>query len=103
MGFQLGAIADITNAGKIKGIQREIACDCWFTSGGKTIPRSIKVMGEDGVIYEFDEIRLLFSENKSYSGIQTVEHVCRININGILETVKLVYTKEECKWIILPA
>lgn len=44
MGFRLGDIADHTDNGTLRGIQREIACECWFTSKGKTIPKIIKVM-----------------------------------------------------------
>ena len=40
MGFRLGDIADHTDNGTLRGIQREIACECWFTSKGKTIPKS---------------------------------------------------------------
>ena len=92
MGFRLGDIADHTDNG---------ACECWFTSKGKTIPKIIKVMDEEGMLHTIREIQLLASEEKSYSGIQTVEHLCRINLGGRMETVKLVYTKESCKWAIV--
>jgi len=101
MGFQLGNIADITEAGLIKGIQREVACECWFTSGGKTIPRIIKVMDEDGILHTIKKIKVLFSEEKIFSGIQTVEHVCQIVILGREQTVKLIFAKAECKWVIV--
>lgn len=101
MGFQLGNIADKTEAGAIKGIQREVACDCWFTSGGKSIPRIIKVMDEDGILHTIKEIKVLFSEEKVFSGIQTVEHVCQIILGGREQTVKLIFTKSECKWAIV--
>lgn len=68
---------------------------------GKTIPKIIKVMDEEGMLHTIREIQLLASEEKSYSGIQTVEHLCRINLGGRMETVKLVYTKESCKWAIV--
>lgn len=101
MAFRLGDVADHTESGKIKGIQREIACDCWFTSKGKTMPRIIKIMDEEGMVHTIHEIEVLFSEEKTYSGIQTVEHVCKICLGGRMETVKLIYTKENCKWIIV--
>lgn len=53
------------------------------------------------MLHTIREIQLLTSEEKSYSGIQTVEHLCRINLGGRMETVKLVYTKESCKWAIV--
>jgi hypothetical protein len=58
-------------------------------------------MDEEGMLHTIREIQLLASEEKSYSGIQTVEHLCRINLGGRMETVKLVYTKESCKWAIV--
>ena len=53
------------------------------------------------MLHTIREIQLLTSEEKSNSGIQTVEHLCRINLGGRMETVKLVYTKESCKWAIV--
>lgn len=41
------------------------------------------------------------TDNGALRGIQTVEHLCRINLGGRMETVKLVYTKESCKWAIV--
>jgi len=101
MGFRLGDIAEKTENGTLRGIQREIACECWFTSKGKTIPKIIKVMDEEGMLHTIRDIQVLTSEEKTYSGIKTVEHLCRINLGGRLETVKLVFTKESCKWVIV--
>lgn len=96
MGFRLGDIADKTENGVLRGIQREIACECWFTSKGKSIPKLIMVMDEEGMLHTINEIQLLTTEEKTYSGIPTVEHLCRINLGGHTETVKLVFTKESC-------
>lgn len=101
MGFQLGDIAVTKENGILKGIQREIACECWFTSQGKSIPKLIKVMDEEGALYTIRDIELLTTEDKTYSGIQTVEHLCRIRLGGRKAIVKLVYTKKNCKWTIV--
>ncbi|SFR54385.1 hypothetical protein [Anaeromicropila populeti] len=101
MGFYLGEIIQETNAGRLKGIQREVACYCWFTSQGEMTPRMIKIMDEEGRIHTIQEIRVLCSEPKNYSGIATVEYICKIRYRGMEETVKLVYTKENCKWAII--
>lgn len=100
MAFRLGDIIETTDSGILRGIQREIACDCWFTSRGRSFPRIIKVMDEQGIIYTITDIEILFTEEKMYSGIATVEHLCRINFGNSKETVKLVYNKETCKWSI---
>lgn len=101
MGFQLEVIEDITNEGIIKGMQREIACECWFTSKGKTKPILIKVMDEEGIIHTITDIQVLYSEEKNYSGIRTIEHVCKINLYNRIDTVKIIYNKETCKWTII--
>lgn len=101
MGFRLGDIIDKTERGTLRGIQREIACECWFTSKGKTIPKIIKVMDEEGMLHTIYDVQLLTSEEKTYSGIQTVEHLCKIRLGDHMETVKLVFTKESCKWVIV--
>ena len=101
MGFRLGDIADRTEHGVLKGIQREIGCECWFTSKGKSIPKIIKVMDEEGMLHTIRDVQLLTVEEKTYSGIRTVEHLCRVNIGGRLAIVKLVFTKESCKWTIV--
>ncbi len=101
MGFRLGDIADQTEHGVLRGIQREIACECWFTSRGKSIPKIIKVMDEEGMLHTIRDIQVLMSEEKTYSGIRTVEHLCRINLGNRRETVKLIFTKESCKWTIV--
>ena len=101
MGFHLGDIADRTEHGVLRGIQREIACECWFTSQGKSIPKIIKVMDDEGMLHTIREIQVLATEEKTYSGIQTVEHLCRIKLGNGMKTVKLVFTKESCKWVIV--
>lgn len=101
MAFQLGDIIEKREHGVLHGIQREIACECWFTSNGKSIPQMIKVMDEDGMLYTIRDIELLTAESKTYCGIQTVEHLCRIKLYGKASIVKLIYTKESCRWTII--
>lgn len=101
MGFQLGDIIETREQGVLHGIQREIACECWFTSNGRSIPQIIKVMDEEGRLYTIRDIELLTAETKTYSGIQTVEHLCRIRIYGTESIVKLIYAKESCRWTII--
>lgn len=90
-----------TDAGALRGIQREIACECWFTSQGKSIPKMIKIMDDSGQIYTVRNVRVLMSEEKNYSGIPRVEHLCQIEWKQRREVVKLVFTKENCKWTLV--
>lgn len=101
MAFHLGDVIERTQAGSLRGIQREIACECWFTSKGKSIPKLIKIMDGEGMLHTIREIQVLTSEEKNYSGVATVEHLCRIRLGESMETVKLVFTKESCKWVLV--
>lgn len=83
MAFRLGEIIEKKDHGILRGVQREIACECWFTSKGRTIPKIIKVMDEEGFLHTIHEIQVLATEEKTYSGIQTVEHLCRISFGEI--------------------
>lgn len=100
MAFRLGDILEKTEQGAPKGIQREIACECWFTSKGKSIPQWIKVLDEEGTLHTIKGVEVLSTEEKAYSGIETVEHLCRITIEGKQTLVKLIFTKETCQWTI---
>lgn len=101
MGFQLGDIIEKREHGILQGMQREIACECWFTSNGRSIPRAIKAMDEEGILHTVRDIELLTTEEKTYCGIQTVEHLCRISLCGRVGIVKLIYTKESCRWTMI--
>ncbi len=101
MGFRLGDIAEHTESGNLKGIQREIACECWFTSKGKTMPQLIKVMDDKGVLHTIRDIDVITSEEKTYSGIQTIEHTCKIEVFGRTHLVKLIFRKDTCRWTIV--
>ncbi len=101
MAFRLEDIIEKKEHGTLQGIQREIGCECWFTSTGKSIPKIIKVMDEEGVLHTIRDVQVLTCEEKTYCGIKTVEHICRVNFGNRVETVKLVFTKESCKWTIV--
>ena len=48
MAFGIGTETAPSNAGKLKGDRKEIACQCWFTSKGDSIPLMIKFIDEQG-------------------------------------------------------
>lgn len=101
MAFSLGSLIESKNHGVLKGVQTEVACDCWFTSRGESIPKIIKIMNSNGEIYTIKHIQVLCREEKNFSGIETVEHICKIRVNNRLEIVKLIFTKENCKWTLI--
>ena len=101
MGFMTGKIMETTDAGLLKGIQKDVACECWFTSTGNTIPRFIKVMDAEGQICTVQVLSVEGVERKRFSGIETVEHICRIAFDGKEQIVKLILNKLDCKWKII--
>ena len=46
--FGIGTNTQDKDAGAIKGKQIEIACECWFTKSGRTMPLLIKFQDEEG-------------------------------------------------------
>ena len=102
MGFRLGDIAEKTEHGIINGSRQEIACDCYFSCTGKSSPRWIRIRDKvSGEIYTIHEIELLSTDKKRYCGIDTVEHICRLTVGDTKHLVKLIYTKESCKWELI--
>lgn len=100
MGFGIGINTQKTNAGNLRGKQKEIACFCWFTSKGKPTPHIIKFQNESGEIQTVNEIHVKCMDYKNFSGIPSIEYICSIAIDNIQYDVKLIYFNESCKWVI---
>ena len=101
MAFGIGINSQQADAGQIKGRQREVACQCWFTSTGKITPMMLKIRDEDGEIRTVRRIRVLAREEKMYAGIPSLEFDCVITILEQEISVKLVYYKEENRWVLV--
>ena len=101
MAFGIGTETAPSNAGKLKGDRKEIACQCWFTSKGDSIPLMIKFIDEQGSIRCVKDIEVLYSEKKYFAGIQTMEYGCKLRYNNTIRDVNLIFMQEECKWIML--
>lgn len=99
-GFGIGTNTQKTNAGKIRGTQKEIACFCWFTSTGKSIPSLIKFEDENGELQTVKDIHVKHTEAKNYSGIPSLEYLCSIVINNTIHEVKLIFFQDECRWVM---
>jgi len=100
MAFGIGILTDGKDAGSIRGKQIEIACECWFTAKGRTIPRMIKIQDGNGAIQTIEEIKVKYSEEKNYSGTRSVEYDCTIIFDEVTHDVKLIFFKEECRWVL---
>ena len=101
MAFGIDTNPQKTDAGFIKGKQREIACQCWFTSKGKVTPLMLKVQDEDGEIRTVHQIRVLSQEEKMYAGMRSIEFDCVITILEQQIDVQLIYYKEKNKWVLV--
>lgn len=99
MAFGIGINTKKADSGPVKGHQIDIACKCWFTSTGRSMPMMIKFENEDR-IETIDEIHVNYVEEKRYNGIASVEYDCTVCFRGIKQDVKLVFFKEECRWIM---
>ena len=101
MAFGIGTNAQKADAGFIKGKQREIACQCWFTSKGRVTPLMLKIEDEDGEIRTVRQIQVLTQEEKRYAGVRSLEFDCIITILEQKIDVQLIYYKEENRWVLI--
>lgn len=89
---------EMKNKGRSR--QMDVACECWFTSRGETIPLALKFPDENGELVMIREIRVDCAEKKFYCGIPAVEYCCRILYNGKELPVRLIFYLEECRWVM---
>ena len=101
MAFGIGTNTKSADAGEVRGTQREIACECWFTSTGKMIPLMIKVRDEDGEMLVIKKIEIHYQEKKKYAGIPSVEFDCTLTILEQGIRAKLIYYQTEGRWILV--
>ena len=101
MAFGIGTNTQAADAGKVKGKQQEIACHCWFTNSGKMTPTMLKIEDEDGEIRTIRQIQVLSQEEKMYAGIPSVEFDCIITILKQQINTRLIYYKEENRWVLV--
>ncbi len=100
MAFGIGINARRPQEGPVKGIQMEIACECWFTRKGKACPVMLKFQDEEGEIHTIREIQVHSQEEKNYAGIPSIEYRVTVTYQGISRPVKLLFFKEECRWVM---
>lgn len=98
--FGIGINTGKASAGDVKGVQREIACECWFTSTGKIVPLMIKVKDEDGEIRVIKQITVHHQEAKMYCGIPSIEFNCSFIILEQEIKAKLIFYQTENRWVV---
>ena len=80
--------------------QREVACECWFTSRGETLPLAVKFPNEDGELIMVRDLQVDWAEKKYYCGVPAVEYQCRMTLGGRRRPVRLIFYLEECRWVM---
>lgn len=100
MVFGMGTNIQRTQAAAATGVQREIACECWFTSSGKIIPLLLKVKDEDGEIRVIRQIQIHSQEQKMYAGLPSMEFDCTLTVLKQEIRAKLIYYQTESRWVL---
>lgn len=80
--------------------QMDIACECWFTSGGEAMPLAVKFPDENGEYVTVRGVRVDSSEKKFYCGVPSVEYQCRLPVCGRQMAARLIFYLEECRWVM---
>lgn len=99
--FGIGVNTEKTESGEIRGRQEDIACGCWFTSQGNTLPKYVKYQDAEGMIHSVTNIQVLYSERKNYCGIPMMLYSCRAEDAEREYRFRLLFHLEECRWKII--
>lgn len=75
-----------------------IACDCWFTTSGKSIPRFFRYEDEAGIRHTVSEIQLLKSQKRNMAAIPVMMYDCVAMIEGVSYQIILYHYTESGKW-----
>lgn len=100
MAFGIGTGIPETDAGRVRGTQKRIGCQCWFTSTGKVMPLMLKIQDEDGEIQTIREITVHSWEKKRYAGFPSIEYDCTLVLHGRSVRAWLIYYQSENRWVI---
>ncbi len=100
MAFGIGTNTQGADAGAVRGLQKEIACECWFSSKGKITPLLIKLEDEEGAVQTVNQIRIHSQERKKYAGIPSIEYDCTLVLQERSMRARLIYYMTENRWVL---
>lgn len=100
MAFGIGVNSCQPSGGRIRGMQKKVACKCWFTSAGKMIPLMLKIEDEDGQIRTIRQIRVHSQEKRMYAGVLSVEYDCTLLLENREIRAWLIYYQTEGRWVL---
>ena len=95
MAFGIGAHSFGADAGSVRGTQKRIGCQCWFTSTGRVMPLMLKIRDENGEIQTIREITVHSQEKKRYAGVPSIEYDCTLTVRDQSVRVWLIYYPSE--------
>ena len=102
IGFaEASKVPELYDSGSLDGKMYNIACKSWTTSGGRVVPLSFKLEGDDGNIMLVSNIRVNYCEDKNYAGIPSKEFGCEAIIGGLLRAFKIILYCELCRWVLV--
>ena len=84
----------------IRGTQKRIACECWFTNTGRMIPLMLKIEDEDGQIQTICRIQVHSQEKRRYAGVPSIEYDCTLFAWNREIRVWLIYYQTENRWVL---
>lgn len=100
MAFGIGINSQAADAGPVRGKQKEVACEVWFTSTGKVTPLMLKVEDEDGEIRVIKEITVHSQERKKYAGCPSLEFDCTLWMEKQKIRARLIYYMAQSRWVL---
>ena len=96
MAFGIGTNSSGTDAGSVRGTQKRIGCQCWFTSTGRVMPLMLKIQDENGEIQTIREITV----HSQYAGVPAIEYDCTLALRGQSIKAWLIYYQSENRWVL---
>lgn len=101
MAFGIGINTEKASFDAVRGRQVAVACECWFNSRGQVLPRLFKYE-EAGEVRTIRDLHVYNMEQKNYAGVSSIEYACDINYEEEQHRIKLIFFKEDCRWVMIP-
>lgn len=77
------------------------ACEIWFTSTGRVLPKLIKFPDETGNILTLSDFHVYHSERHFYCGIPSFVYYCKTILSKKRILFRLFFYPESCTWKLL--
>lgn len=82
----------------VQGRYHKVAVLCWFTSTGKAMPKIVKYEDENQCRHMLDQICVLKTDEKRYTGFVVQRYSCSAVINNRIQQFTLLYHPGENIW-----